>query len=100
MQIFLRRTRQSASDGRLSIRSPDNFMVPPAIRPRGSSKRIIAQLGIDLPEPDLPTTLRVSPTPIENDMFSPAINITCVSALDTQVIYLKERWHVRPPNAE
>src|SRR5450755_1199758 len=67
--------RRSASCGRLSMRRPPSRISPPAMRPGGSMRPMIAAPVIDLPAPDSPTTPSTSPAAIDNETSSTAVSV-------------------------
>src|SRR6478752_8194914 len=72
MPIRLPRILRIASGGRLSTRSPDSTTSPPAMRPGGSIRPMIAEPVTDLPAPDSPTTPSTSPRAISKEILSSA----------------------------
>src|SRR6202166_1199580 len=64
--------RRSSSGGRLSIRMPDRWISPPAIRPGGSIRPITASPVTDFPAPDSPTTPSTSPLAMSKETPSMA----------------------------
>src|SRR5665213_206272 len=70
MPIRLPRIRRISSGGRLSIRSPERWISPPAMRPGGSIRPITARPVTDLPAPDSPTTPSTSPLAMSKEMPS------------------------------
>ena len=68
------RTARMASSDSPSMRSPPSRISPPAMRPGGSTRPMIAAPVTDLPAPDSPTTPRTSPRPMSNDTPSIAVS--------------------------
>src|SRR6185437_12446517 len=73
--ISLPRMRRIAASGRSSMRRPSNRMRPPAMKPGGSSRRMMAAPVSDLPAPDSPTTPSTSPAPIDSEIPSTAVMV-------------------------
>ena len=72
--ILRPRTLRIASGGSVSMRSPERWIDPPAIRPGGSSSPITAVPVSDLPAPDSPTTPRISPGAMSKETPSSAVS--------------------------
>src|ERR1700722_16527922 len=64
--------RRSSSGGRLSIRMPERWISPPAMRPGGSIRPITASPVTDFPAPDSPTTPSTSPLAMSKETPSMA----------------------------
>src|SRR5450631_1801843 len=75
MPIRLPRIRRSCSGGRLSIRMPDRYISPPAMRPGGSIRPITASPVTDFPAPDSPTTPSTSPLAMSKEIPSMARSV-------------------------
>ena len=69
------RTRRISCSGRPSMRRPSRRISPPAMRPGGSSRPMIAAPVSDLPAPDSPTTPSTSPAAMSKDTSSSARSV-------------------------
>src|SRR4026208_796390 len=67
--------RRICSYGSVSMRRPSRRISPPAMRPGGSSRPMIAMPVSDFPAPDSPTTPSPSPGASENEMPSTAVSV-------------------------
>src|SRR5437016_13195175 len=67
--------RRNASCGRLSMRRPARRISPPAMRPGGSIRPMIARPVTDFPAPDSPTTPSTSPLAMSKEIPSMARNV-------------------------
>ena len=72
MPIRRPRISRIRAGGRLSMRAPSSRISPPAIRPGGSSRPMIASPVSDLPAPDSPTTPSTSPGAMSKETPSSA----------------------------
>src|SRR3954463_100789 len=75
MPMRLPRTRRISSGGRLSMRSPESWISPPAMRPGRSISPMTASPVTDLPAPDSPTTPSTSPLAMSKETLSIARSV-------------------------
>ncbi len=87
--------RASARSGRLSMRRPSSRISPPAMRPGGSSRPMMAAPVSDLPAPDSPTTPRISPGAMsKRDVVQRQQRAAARGELDAQVLDFEQRVRV------
>src|SRR5215831_11603321 len=67
--------RRISSGGRLSMRRPERWISPPAMRPGGSIRPITESPVTDLPAPDSPTTPSTSPLAMSKETPSIARSV-------------------------